>query len=83
MRIDITGRGAPLSESVEAMLEREREATGRSLQDVATDLVKQQRSSSIIKRAASVEEIANIVTRPASRLAPATIGASRRVDDAL
>jgi NAD(P)-dependent dehydrogenase (short-subunit alcohol dehydrogenase family) len=75
--------GPTLSEGVEAMLADERERTGKSIEEVAADFVKQHRSSSLIQRAASVEEIANIVTYLASPLASATTGASMRVDGGL
>jgi NAD(P)-dependent dehydrogenase (short-subunit alcohol dehydrogenase family) len=75
--------GPTLSEGVEAMLAAEREKTGKSIEEVAADFVKQHRSSSLIQRAASVEEIANIVTYLSSPLASATTGASVRVDGGL
>lgn len=75
--------GPTLSEGVEAMLADEREKSGKSLEEVAADFVKQHRASSIIQRAASVDEIANIVTYLASPLASATTGASVRVDGGL
>ena len=75
--------GPTLSEGVEAMLAEEREKTGKSIEDVAADFVKQHRSSSLIQRAASVEEVANLVTYLASPLASATTGASMRVDGGL
>lgn len=58
--------GPTLSEGVEAMLAEERAKTGKSIEEVAADFVKQHRGSSIIQRAASVEEIANLVTYLAS-----------------
>jgi NAD(P)-dependent dehydrogenase (short-subunit alcohol dehydrogenase family) len=75
--------GPTLSEGVEAMLADEREKTGKPIEEVAAEFVRKHRSSSIIKRAASVEEIANIVTYLASPLASATTGASMRVDGGL
>ncbi|ARO34210.1 3-oxoacyl-(acyl-carrier-protein) reductase protein (plasmid) [Rhizobium sp. NXC14] len=75
--------GPTLSEGVEAMLAGEREKTGKTIEEVAADFVKKHRSSSLIQRAASVEEIANIVTYLASPLASATTGASMRVDGGL
>ncbi|PDS33818.1 oxidoreductase [Rhizobium anhuiense] len=75
--------GPTLSEGVEAMLAEERAKTGKSIEEVAADFVKQHRGSSIIQRAASVEEIANLVTYLASPLASATTGASMRVDGGL
>jgi NAD(P)-dependent dehydrogenase (short-subunit alcohol dehydrogenase family) len=72
--------GPTLSEGVEAMLEGERARTGKSIEAVATDFVNAQRSSSIIRRAATVEEVANMVVYVASTQASATTGAALRVD---
>jgi NAD(P)-dependent dehydrogenase (short-subunit alcohol dehydrogenase family) len=75
--------GPTLSEGVEAMLADERAKTGKPIEEVAADFVKKHRAGSIIQRAASVEEIANLVTYLASPLASATTGASMRVDGGL
>jgi NAD(P)-dependent dehydrogenase (short-subunit alcohol dehydrogenase family) len=75
--------GPTLSEGVEAMLADERARTGLTLEEVAAAFVKKHRSSSIIQRAASVEEIANLVTYLSSPFASATTGASVRVDGGL
>ncbi|QWW70562.1 SDR family NAD(P)-dependent oxidoreductase [Rhizobium sp. WYJ-E13] len=75
--------GPTLSEGVEAMLADEQQKTGKSIEEVAADFVKQHRSGSLIQRAASVDEIANLVTYLASPLASATTGASMRVDGGL
>jgi NAD(P)-dependent dehydrogenase (short-subunit alcohol dehydrogenase family) len=75
--------GPTLSEGVEAMLAEERAKTGKPIEQVAADFVKKHRGSSIIQRAASVEEIANLVTYRASPLSSATTGASMRVDGGL
>lgn len=72
--------GPTLSEGVEAMLDEERARTGRSMEAVATDFVTTHRPSSIIRRAASVEEVANMVVYLASPQASATTGAALRVD---
>jgi NAD(P)-dependent dehydrogenase (short-subunit alcohol dehydrogenase family) len=72
--------GPTLSEGVEAMLAEERAKTGKPIEEIAAAFVKQHRGSSIIQRAASVEEIANLVTYLASPFASATTGASVRVD---
>ena len=72
--------GPTLSEGVQAMLAGEREKTGLPIEELAAAFVKQHRSTSIIQRAASVEEVANLVTYLASPLASATTGASVRVD---
>jgi len=72
--------GPTLSEGVEAMLETERAKSGRPIEEVAADFVKAHRPSSIIQRAATVEEVANIVVYLASPLSAATTGAALRVD---
>jgi NAD(P)-dependent dehydrogenase (short-subunit alcohol dehydrogenase family) len=72
--------GPTLSEGVEAMLEAERAKSGKPIEDVAAAFVQQHRSTSIIQRAASVEEVANMVVYLASPLASATTGAALRVD---
>ena len=72
--------GPTLSEGVSAMLESERAATGKPIEDVAADFVNTHRASSIIRRAASVEEVAAMVVYVASPQASATTGAALRVD---
>lgn len=72
--------GPTLSEGVAAMLEGERESTGRPLEELAADFVKSHRPSSIIRRTATVEEVANMVVYLASLQASATTGASVRAD---
>ena len=53
---------------------------GVSLDQVVTDFVMSARPSSIIQRAATVEEVANMVVYTCSPLASATTGAALRVD---
>ncbi|MGO4307863.1 SDR family NAD(P)-dependent oxidoreductase [Cupriavidus sp. RAF12] len=72
--------GPTLSEGVEAMLKDEIAKTGKSAEDVAADFVKAHRSSSLIQRAATVEEVANMVVYACSKQASATTGAALRVD---
>lgn len=72
--------GPTLSEGVKAMLEGERAKSGRPIQDVAADFVNAHRSTSIIRRAASVEEVANMVVYLSSLQAAATTSAALRVD---
>jgi len=72
--------GPTLSEGVTMMLEEERARSGRSIEEVAADFVTTHRSSSIIRRAATVEEVANMVVYLASPQAAATTGAALRVD---
>lgn len=72
--------GPTLSEGVEAMLQDAVAQGGTSIEQAATDFVRAHRPSSIIQRAATVEEVANIVAYLVSPLASATTGASVRVD---
>jgi NAD(P)-dependent dehydrogenase (short-subunit alcohol dehydrogenase family) len=72
--------GPTLSEGVAAMLQGETARTGHSIEEVAAEFVKTHRPSSIIRRAATVEEVANMVVYIASPQASATTGAALRVD---
>lgn len=72
--------GPTLSEGVEAMLKDEVEKTGKPVEEVAAAFVQQHRASSIIRRAANVEEVANMVVYACSKQASATTGAALRVD---
>jgi len=73
--------GPTLSDGVEAMLQGMVAAgDDRPLETIAADFVKQHRSSSIIQRAAKVDEVANMVVYVASPQASATTGAALRVD---
>ena len=72
--------GPTLSEGVAEMLKDEVARSGESLEKVAADFVMAHRGSSIIRRAASVEEVANMVVYVSSDQASATTGAALRVD---
>ncbi|MTJ80633.1 MAG: SDR family oxidoreductase [Telmatospirillum sp.] len=72
--------GPTLTEGVAAMLRDEQQATGLPLDEVAARFVKTHRPSSIIQRAATVEEVANLAVYVASPLSSATTGAALRVD---
>lgn len=72
--------GPTLSDGLEAMLEKEQKKTGLSMEATATAFVKKNRPSSIIQRAATMEEVANLVIYAASPQASATTGAALRVD---
>ncbi|WP_434154391.1 SDR family NAD(P)-dependent oxidoreductase [Pseudomonas sp. JZ134] len=72
--------GPTLSEGVAEMLKEASERTGQTLEEVAADFVKENRPSSILQRAATTEEVANLVVYTASPLASATTGAALRVD---
>ena len=71
--------GPTLTEAVANMF-KERVAAGQSLEDAAAAFVKERRPSSIIQRAASVEEVANMIVYVCSPQASATTGAALRVD---
>ena len=72
--------GPTMSKSLGAMMEKEAAKTGKTVDEVATAFVKAQRPSSIIRRAASVDEVANMVVYVCSTQASATTGAALRVD---
>lgn len=72
--------GPTLSEGVADMLKADVERSGDSLEKVAADFVATNRASSIIRRAASVEEVANMILYVSSEQASATTGAALRVD---
>ncbi len=72
--------GPTLSDGVVDFLEKMPSEKGASLEETAAAFVKQHRPSSIIQRAASVEEVANLVVYVASPQASATTGAALRVD---
>lgn len=71
--------GPTLSEGVAEMLRPEVEG-GKTLEQAAADFVMENRPSSIIRRAASVDEVANMVVYTCSPQASATTGAALRVD---
>ena len=72
--------GPTLSDGVEAMLAEQQATSGQSMEQVAAAFVQKFRPSSILQRATSVAEVANIVTYLVSPLASATTGAAVRVD---
>lgn len=72
--------GPTLSEGLADMLRPEQEKTGRPMEELAAAFVMEHRPSSIIRRAATVEEVANMVVYLSSPQASATTGASVRVD---
>lgn len=72
--------GPTLSEGVEAMLQERAGQAGQSIEEAATAFVKAHRPSSIIQRAATPEEVANMVVYVCSPQASATTGAALRVD---
>jgi NAD(P)-dependent dehydrogenase (short-subunit alcohol dehydrogenase family) len=72
--------GPTLSEGVGAMLQGMAEKAGQSIDEAAQAFVQQNRPSSIIRRVATPEEVANMVVYVASPQASATTGAALRVD---
>ena len=72
--------GPTLSDGLKTMLKEEQKASGLSMEETAAAFVMKHRSSSLIQRAATVEEVANMVVYAASPQASATTGAALRVD---
>ncbi|HLH11714.1 MAG TPA: SDR family oxidoreductase [Methylovirgula sp.] len=72
--------GPTLSDGVVDMLQHGSGEKGKTIEETAKAFVLAHRPSSIIKRAASVEEVANMVVYVASPEASATTGAALRVD---
>jgi NAD(P)-dependent dehydrogenase (short-subunit alcohol dehydrogenase family) len=72
--------GPTLSEGLETMLEGAARKAGQSIEQAAAGFVKAYRPSSIIRRAATIEEVANMVVYAVSPQASATTGAALRVD---
>jgi len=72
--------GPTLSEGMQKMLREAQQASGKSMEETAADFVVRERGSSLIRRAASVEEVANLVVYAVSPQASATTGAALRVD---
>ncbi len=72
--------GPTLTEGVAEMLKQDIAKTGKSLEAAGVDFVLANRPSSIIRRPATPEEVANMIVYAASRQASATTGAALRVD---
>jgi NAD(P)-dependent dehydrogenase (short-subunit alcohol dehydrogenase family) len=72
--------GPTRSEGVGAMLKDAAGKAGQSVDEAAVAFVREQRPSSIIRRVATPEEVANMVVYVASPAASATTGAALRVD---
>ena len=72
--------GPTMSDGFAAMMKDEIERTGKSLEQLAKAFVMENRPSSVIQRAATVEEVANMVVYVCSMQASATSGAALRVD---
>ncbi|WP_420997960.1 SDR family NAD(P)-dependent oxidoreductase [Cupriavidus sp. 30B13] len=72
--------GPTLSEGLQSLLKEEQEKSGLSMEETAAAFVVAHRPTSIIRRAASMDEVANLVVYLSSPQASATTGASLRVD---
>ena len=72
--------GPTLSEGVESMLDEVAKKAGQSIEEAAVAFVKAHRSSSILQRTATADEVANMVVYACSPQASATTGAALRVD---
>ncbi len=72
--------GPTLSDGLREMLREDAEKAGLSIEEAAAEFVKAHRPSSILQRAATVEEVAHMVVYVCSPQASATTGAALRVD---
>ena len=72
--------GPTMSEGVEAFVKDLARQNGQSVEEAASQFVKQFRPTSLLQRFASVEEIANMVVYVASKEASATNGAALRAE---
>jgi NAD(P)-dependent dehydrogenase (short-subunit alcohol dehydrogenase family) len=72
--------GPTRSEGVEKFIEQAGKVTGKTAGEMEKDFFRSMRPSSLIKRFASNEEVANMVVYLASEQASATTGSSVRVD---
>ncbi|WP_266171903.1 SDR family NAD(P)-dependent oxidoreductase [Dyella subtropica] len=72
--------GPTLSDGFKAMVHEAAEREGKSYEQIGMEFVKAHRSSSIIQRLATTEEVANMVVYVCSMQASATTGAALRVD---
>jgi NAD(P)-dependent dehydrogenase (short-subunit alcohol dehydrogenase family) len=72
--------GPTMSEGVEAFVKDLARQNGQSVEEAASQFVKQFRPTSLLQRFASVEEIANLVVYVASKESSATNGAALRAE---
>jgi NAD(P)-dependent dehydrogenase (short-subunit alcohol dehydrogenase family) len=72
--------GPTRSDGIEPFLQGMARETGGNVEDMARDFVMQHRPTSLLRRFASVEEVANMVIYVCSKEAAATNGAALRVD---
>jgi NAD(P)-dependent dehydrogenase (short-subunit alcohol dehydrogenase family) len=72
--------GPTMSEGVETFVKDLAKQSGQSVDDAASQFVKQHRGTSLIQRFATVDEIANMVVYVSSREASVTNGAALRAE---
>jgi NAD(P)-dependent dehydrogenase (short-subunit alcohol dehydrogenase family) len=72
--------GPTMSEGVETFVKDLARQNGQSVEEAASNFVKQHRPASLLQRFASVEEIANMVVYVSSKEASATNGAALRAE---
>jgi NAD(P)-dependent dehydrogenase (short-subunit alcohol dehydrogenase family) len=72
--------GPTMSEGVETFVKDLAKQNGQSVDEAASQFVKQMRPTSLLQRFASVEEIANMVVYVSSKQASATNGAALRAE---
>ena len=72
--------GPTMSKGVEDMLAETASKEGKTIEEVGVAFVKTKRSSSIIQRVATSEEVANMIVYACSKEASATTGAALRVE---
>jgi NAD(P)-dependent dehydrogenase (short-subunit alcohol dehydrogenase family) len=72
--------GPTMSEGVEAFVKELAKQNGQSVEEAASQFVKQHRPTSLLQRFASVEEIANTVVYVSSKESSATNGAALRAE---
>jgi NAD(P)-dependent dehydrogenase (short-subunit alcohol dehydrogenase family) len=72
--------GPTMSEGVETFVKDLAKQNGQSLEEAASQFVRQHRPTSLLQRFATVEEIANLVVYVSSKESSATNGASLRVE---
>jgi NAD(P)-dependent dehydrogenase (short-subunit alcohol dehydrogenase family) len=72
--------GPTMSEGVETFVKDLAKQNGQSVEEAAANFVKQHRSTSLIQRFATVEEIANMVVYVSSKEASVTNGAALRAE---
>lgn len=72
--------GPTKSQGVGDFIEQLAQREGKSFEELEAEFFRTARPTSLIKRFASAEEVASLVTYVASRLSSATTGAALRVD---